>query len=64
MASKDVTQLRKKLEKQGFEVKRTKTNHYIVRKDGRFIASLPSSPGNPRILKNPIADLKRAGFQP
>ncbi|MEU5423499.1 hypothetical protein [Streptomyces sp. NPDC020667] len=64
MANKDVKQLIKKIKQQGFEVRTTTNNHHIVRKDGRFIASLPSTPGNPRILKNPIADLKRAGFRP
>ncbi|MFC5149020.1 hypothetical protein [Streptomyces aureoversilis] len=64
MANKDVKQLIKKLKEQEFEVTRTKTNHYLVRKNGRIIGGLASTPSNPRTLKNSIADFKRAGFQP
>lgn len=64
MSSKDIRQLIKKLEDQGFEVTRSKNGHYAVRKDGRRVGTLASTPSDPRGTKNAIAQLKRAGFQP
>ncbi|MFF9785658.1 hypothetical protein [Streptomyces nigrescens] len=59
---KDLKQLRKKLEEQGFEVVPTKKNHYLVYKGKDFVTALPSTPSEYRGMKNSLADLKRFGF--
>lgn len=64
MASKETRQLIKKLQAQGFDVEQTKGNHYVVRKDGRRVATLAGTPSDSRSHKNAVAALKRAGFQP
>ena len=64
MASKEVRQLIKKLERQGFDVDPSKSGHYKVRKNGRLITTLAGTPSDSRSLKNAMAVLKRAGFQP
>lgn len=53
-----------KLEKQGFEVIRTKKNHYKVFKDGQLVTTLPGTPSDWRSLRNCVAVLKKAGFRP
>ncbi|MFB8406800.1 hypothetical protein [Streptomyces sp. NPDC055912] len=75
--TKDMKQLRKRLEGQGFRLKVTKKNHYQVfapkeeetengEKEIRwtFVTVLPSTPSEYRGMKNSIAELKRAGFVP
>lgn len=57
-------ELLEKLERQGFEVTRTKKNHYKVSKDGRLVATLPGTPSDWRSLRNCVAVLKKAGFRP
>lgn len=57
-------ELLEKLERQGFEVTRTKKNHYKVFKDGRLVATLPGTPSDWRSLRNCVAVLKKAGFRP
>lgn len=64
MASKETRELIKKLKRQGFEVEPTKGGHYTVRKDGRRVATLAGTPSDGRSMKNVLAALKRAGFQP
>ncbi|MEU5430798.1 hypothetical protein AB0H73_35070 [Streptomyces olivoreticuli] len=60
---KEVRQLIKALEKQGFEVRQTKNNHYQVFKKGSFVTVLPGTPSDHRSLKNSMAYLRRAGFK-
>lgn len=63
MAGKDLKKLIKALEEQGFEVETGKRNpHPIVRKDGRKVATLASTPSDHRSWMNGIAALRRAGF--
>ncbi|MET9833798.1 hypothetical protein ABZ508_10550 [Streptomyces lavendulocolor] len=64
MNSKDVRQLIKKLEAQGFEVTRTKGGHWLVKKGSVRVTTLPGTPSDPRSLKNCIAALKRHGYTP
>ncbi|MEU5900370.1 hypothetical protein [Streptomyces venezuelae] len=64
MANKDITGLIKKLNEQGFEVERAKNNHWTVRKNGRRVTTLPSTPSDHRTMKNCLAYLKREGFKP
>lgn len=61
--NKDLRKLVKALKEQGFTVEVGKKNpHPIVRKGGRRIATLSSTPSDNRSWKNDIADLRRAGF--
>lgn len=61
---KDLKRLIKELEAQGFEVEIRRGNpHPIVRKDGRRVATLASSPSDRRSWDNGIAYLRRAGFR-
>lgn len=62
--NKEVRKLTKELERQGFEVRRAKSNHLKVYKDGRYIATMPSTPSDQRSLKNATALLRRHGFRP
>ncbi|MFE1785623.1 hypothetical protein ACFW9F_24380 [Streptomyces sp. NPDC059506] len=64
MANKEVRQLLKKLARQGFDVELTRNGHYKVYWDGRFVGTLAGTPSDHRSLKNSVANLKRAGFQP
>ncbi|MFE0774810.1 hypothetical protein [Streptomyces sp. NPDC058861] len=64
MNSKDVRQLIKKLEAQGFEVSRTKSGHWLVKKGNVRVTTLPGTPSDPRSMKNCIAALKRHGYTP
>ncbi|GAA3709645.1 hypothetical protein ACF1BP_23735 [Streptomyces sp. NPDC014735] len=70
---KDLNQLKKKAEKQGFRFIETKSSHYKVylvvseataEQDEvlTFVTTLPSTPSEYRGLKNAKADLKRFGF--
>lgn len=63
-SSKEVDQLRKKLQLQKFTERRTSRGHYQIRKGGRVVTVLPGTPSDHRTLKNCIADLRREGFQP
>lgn len=61
--NKDLRNLIKALEAQGFTVEIGKKNpHPIVRKGGRRVATLSSTPSDARSWKNDLADLRRAGF--
>ncbi|SEM83322.1 type II toxin-antitoxin system HicA family toxin [Streptacidiphilus jiangxiensis] len=60
--TKDVRDLVKALRKQGFEVTPSRNNHLIVRRDGRRIATLASTPSDHRGQLNILAVLRRAGF--
>ncbi|MEV8098819.1 type II toxin-antitoxin system HicA family toxin [Kitasatospora sp. NPDC085879] len=59
---KEVRDLTKALEKQGFEVTPSKSGHLIVRLDGRRIATLAGTPSDHRSWLNTIAVLRKAGF--
>lgn len=62
---KDLRKLRRKLKEQGFEVYQNRGSvHLTVRKDGKRVATIPSTPSEYRSSRNTIADLKRAGFRP
>ncbi|MFE6272207.1 hypothetical protein ACFVQ9_25840 [Streptomyces goshikiensis] len=64
MASKEVKQLIKAIEKQGFNTRPTKNGHYQVHKGTTFVTVIPGTPSDPRSLKNCLAYLKKAGFKP
>lgn len=64
MSSKDIRQLIKKLEAQGFTVTPTRNGHYRVSKNGTSVTTLPGTPSDHRSMKNCLAYLKRAGFKP
>ncbi|TLQ39232.1 hypothetical protein [Streptomyces marianii] len=70
---KDLNQLKKKAEKQGFRFVETKNNHYRVflvvteatseeEEVLTFVTTMPSTPSEYRGLKNAQAALKRFGF--
>lgn len=62
--NKELKKLIKELEAQGFTVEVGRKNpHPIVRKDGRRVATLASTPSDSRSWKNGIAALRRAGFR-
>lgn len=61
--SKDIRQIVKELEKQGFSVEHTKNGHLRVRdQEGRPIYTMPSTPSCWRATRNAIAELRRRGF--
>jgi hypothetical protein len=70
---KDLNQMKKKAEKQGFRFIETKSSHYRVflvvseatatqEEVLTFVTTMPSTPSEYRGLKNAKADLKRFGF--
>lgn len=52
----------KKVEAQGFEVTRTKKGHWMVKKNGAGVTTIPGTASDHRGLKNVKAQLKRAGY--
>lgn len=59
---KDVRKLVKALQAQGFTVAPTSKNHLVVTLGGSRVTTLPSTPSDPRSLRNAIAQCRRAGF--
>lgn len=59
---KDTRKVLKEAERQGFEVRTSRTGHPMVYRDGQFVAQAASSTGDHRSIKNLIATLRRAGF--
>lgn len=66
MASKkDIHQLFKRLRAQGFTITPTKSGHHMIRDAaGATVTVMPSTPSEGRGLKNAVAALKRAGYDP
>ncbi|MFJ3601874.1 hypothetical protein ACIPVA_03665 [Streptomyces anulatus] len=62
MGKKEVRDLIKKAEAQGFEVTRTTKGHYRFRKGGKLITTISGTPSDRRGLMNSKVALKRAGF--
>lgn len=63
MPNKEVKELMRKLESQGFICVPSKKNHIKVYKDERFVATLPSTPSDRRSLKHVLRYLRQAGFR-
>lgn len=59
---KDVRQLCKRLRKMGLEVGEDRS-HVAVRRQGRLLVTLPSTPSDCRWRQNAFADLRRAGVE-
>lgn len=65
MSHREMDALVRKLEAQGFVCERLKNNHWRVKDaGGRFVTVMPSSPSDHRSIKNCLAVLRRAGFDP
>lgn len=66
MASKkDTQQLFKRLRAQGFTIAQTRSGHFMIRDAaGSTVTVMPSTPSEGRGLKNAVAALKRAGYDP
>lgn len=60
---KDMRRIIQALEDQGFDVRRTKSGHYRVTLDGRYVTTFAGTPSDWRGLKNALAAAKRAGFR-
>lgn len=61
--NKDLRELLKELERQGFSVSRTKKGHWAVRKDGRLVTTIAGSASDWRSNRNAIAVARRHGFE-
>lgn len=62
MVDKDTRKVLREAERQGFEVRISRTGHPMVYRDGAFVAKAAGTPGDQRGLRNLIAALRRAGF--
>lgn len=62
--SREADRLAEEAEKQGFTVRTTAKNHYLISLNGRHICDLSRTPSSPRSIPNTRAMLKRAGFNP
>lgn len=60
---KDTRKVLREAERQGFEVRTSKTGHPMIYRSGAFVAKASSTPGDRRALRNLIAALRRAGFR-
>lgn len=63
MNGKDLKDLLKEMQRQGFTVARTNKGHWTVRKDGRLVTTLSGSASDWRSHRNAIAAARRHGFQ-
>lgn len=62
-SSKELRDLFKACEEQGFEVERTRRGHWRVRDEtGRAVATLAGTSSSPSGWRNGLAHLKRAGL--
>jgi hypothetical protein len=64
---KEVSKILRQLERpaaraDGWTVKPTADQHYVIRRNGAFVTTLSSRPGDPRALTNSRVDLRAAGF--
>jgi hypothetical protein len=60
---KELRQLLKACEDQGFQVKRTRRGHLMVSdENGRPVTTISGTPSDPRSWLNALAQLKRAGL--
>jgi len=60
---KDLRDIVKGLEAQGFEVRTTSKQHLVVTRDGELIATFSGTASDWRSIRNTLAPLKRAGFR-
>lgn len=60
---KDLREIVKALEAQGFEVTVTKRGHVVVEREGKVIAVFSGTASDWRSIRNGLAPLKRAGFR-
>jgi predicted RNA binding protein YcfA (HicA-like mRNA interferase family) len=62
-ATKEARALRRALLDQGFTVTPTRGGHFrITKSDTTLLVFVPSTPSDPRALKNAVALLRRSGF--
>jgi hypothetical protein len=54
--------MRRQLEDQGCEIRVSGGNHYKIYFNGKFVATMPNSPGDHRGLLNQRSQLRRLGF--
>ncbi|GAA4627238.1 hypothetical protein [Cellulomonas oligotrophica] len=59
---KDTRKVLREAERQGFEVRVSKTGHPMVYRDGVFVTQAASTSSDHRGIRNLIAALRRAGF--
>lgn len=59
---KEMRELAKALETQGFEVRITRKGHVSVLLEGRIVAVFSGTPSDWRAMRNGISRAKRAGF--
>ena len=60
---KDLRQLLKTLEDQGFEAERTARGHWLVRNhEGRAVTTIAGTSSDHRSWRNALAHLRRAGL--
>ena len=66
MPKKEIRQLIKELEKQGFRVTQAGSGHFIAWPPDVEVrpVTIPSTPSDYRSMRNTLADLRRAGFEP
>ena len=62
--SKELRQLLKAAESQGFTVTATRSGHWLVRDPaGRAVATIAGTSSDHRSWRNAVAELRRAGLQ-
>ena len=65
MAPKDIKNLIRALESQGWRVEKTRSGHYMAYSpNGKDIVTIPGTPSDHRSMRNTLAALRRAGFTP
>lgn len=60
---KELKQIAKALEAQGFDIRVSRKGHLVVSRDGRIVATFSGTPSDYRSMRNSIADARRAGFK-
>lgn len=67
MPNKEIETVVRALIRQGFDVEKTRKNHYKIRKAGRVVAMLPATPGGgsnalKHILRKQLPALEAEGY--
>lgn len=60
---KELRELEKKIKPQGFTMEPSNGSHWLVKKDGRRVATLAGTSSDIRSMNNALSELRKAGYK-